>query len=139
MAARAPETDVAVDRKKAPARRASRKRSGSAGRETDAVRVRRRFEQLLEAGLTIYQEHSLAAVLQRIVDAAREVVGARYAALGVLNDTGDGLREFVTSGITPEEARRIGTLPSGRGVLGLVIRERRPVRTANIRRHAASA
>lgn len=139
MAARAPETDVAVDRKKTPARGASRKRPGSAGRESDAARVRRRFEQLLEAGLTIYQEHSLAGVLQRIVDAARDVVGARYAALGVLNERADGLQEFVTSGVTPAEARRIGALPGGRGLLGLVVREGRPIRTANIRRHAASA
>jgi signal transduction histidine kinase len=138
MAARAPETAVAVDRKKAPARGAPRKRPGSAGRENDAARVRRRFEQLLDAGLTIHQEHALPAVLQRIVDAAREVVGARYAALGVFDERGDALQEFVTSGVTPEDARRIGALPSGRGLLGLVIRERRPVRTANIRRHAAS-
>jgi signal transduction histidine kinase len=126
---------VAVDRKKA----APRKRSKPVRRETDAARVRRRFEQLLEAGLTIYQEHTLPAVLQRIVDAAREVVGARYAALAVLDREPGGTRVFVTSGVTPAEASRIGDPPSGRGLIGLVMRERRPVRTANIKRHPASA
>jgi signal transduction histidine kinase len=100
--------------------------------------VRRRFEQLLHAGLTIHRAHSLPAVLQQIVDAARDVVGARYAALGVLNERGDGLQEFVTSGVSAAQARRIGDPPSGRGVLGFVIRERRPIRAADIRRHAAS-
>jgi signal transduction histidine kinase len=123
-----------VDRKKT----APPKRVRAAPRETDAARVRRRFEQLLEAGLTIYQEHSLPAVLQRIVDAAREVVGARYAALGVLDEGGNGLKEFVTSGLSPAEVRRIESLPVGRGLLGLVIRERRAIRTANIERHPAS-
>lgn len=126
---------MAVDRKKA----AARKRSKPVRRETDAARVRRRFEQLLEAGLTIYQEHTLPAVLQRIVDAAREVVGAGYAALAVLDREPGGTRVFVTSGVTPAEASRIGDPPSGRGLIGLVMRERRPVRTANIKRHPASA
>src|SRR3970040_467248 len=139
MAERAPETVVAVDRKKAPSRGTPRNRKAPSGGEADAVRVRRRFEQLLEAGLNIYQEHSLPAVLQRIVDAARDVVGARYAALGVLRDDGDGLREFVTSGVTPAEPSRIGAPPGGRGLLGLVIRAGRPVRSANIKRHAATA
>lgn len=103
--------------------------------DSDAVRVRRRFERLLAAGLTIYEERSLSGVLQRIVDAARDVVGARYAALGVLAPDGERLGEFVTSGLTVAEQRRIGDLPRGHGLLGLVIREPMPLRIADIGAH----
>lgn len=100
------------------------------------MRVRRRFERLLQAGVAILSERELGRVLQRIADLAREVVGARYAALGVLAPDGGSLAEFVTSGMTDEARRRIGTPPSGRGLLGFVIREARPVRTADINTHA---
>lgn len=75
-------------------------------------------------------------MLQQIVDSARDVVGARYAALGVLAPEGTSLTEFVTSGMSRAERDRIGTLPTGQGLLGLVIREARPIRTADISRHA---
>jgi len=102
----------------------------------EVTRVRERFERLLTAGVEIFSEHSLERVLQRVVDAAREVVGARYAALGVLSPDGTSLVQFVTSGITQAERDRIGDLPRGRGLLGLVIREPAPIRTADINRHA---
>src|SRR5574341_834932 len=98
-------------------------------------RVRQRFEQLLAVGNTILSEHSLDAGLQRVVDAAREVVGARYAALGVMNDEGTGLVQFVTSGLTQEQRDRIGDPPRGHGLLGVVIRDARPIRTADIAHH----
>src|SRR6266702_4675230 len=101
----------------------------------EVTRVRERFERLLTAGVEIFSEHSLERVLQRVVDAAREVVGARYAALGVLSPDGTSLVQFVTSGITQAERDRIGDLPRGRGLLGLVIREPAPIRTADINRH----
>jgi signal transduction histidine kinase len=69
------------------------------------------------------------------VDSAREVVGARYAALGVLGDDGSSLNQFVTSGMSEAERARIGELPHGRGLLGFVIRKRRPVRTADLTHH----
>lgn len=97
--------------------------------------MRQRFERLLEAGVAVSSEHALSAVLQRVVDSARDVVGARYAALGVLTDDGSGLSEFVTSGMSQEERQRIGDLPRGRGLLGLVIRKRRPIRAADLARH----
>jgi signal transduction histidine kinase len=97
--------------------------------------VRRRFETLLSAGIAIFSEHSLERVLQEIVDSAREVVGARYAALGVLGADRESLSQFVTSGISQTERDRIGDLPRGRGLLGLVIREARPIRAADINRH----
>lgn len=98
-------------------------------------RVRQRFEQLLAVGNTILSEHSLDAVLQRVVDAAREVIGARYAALGVMNEEGTGLVQFVTSGLTQEQRDRIGDPPRGHGLLGVVIRDARPIRTADIAHH----
>ncbi len=118
-------------------KRRSRRPAGRRRRTETAevTRVRERFERLLRAGVTIFSEHSLERVLQRVVDAAREVVGARYAALGVLSPDGNSLVQFVTSGISEAERERIGDLPSGRGLLGLVIREPAPIRTADINRH----
>jgi signal transduction histidine kinase len=101
----------------------------------EIARVRRRLEQVLTAGVEIFTARELPKVLQRIADAAREVVGARYAALGVLDESGTALSQFVTSGLDEAARARIGGLPSGRGLLGLVIREGRPIRTADISRH----
>ena len=76
-----------------------------------------RLEQLIRAGIRINAERELQRVLQEVADAAREVIGARYAALGVLNAEGTGLSTFVASGLTPEEQARIGPLPQGKGAL----------------------
>ena len=113
-----------------------RKRSSSPKRSpAEASRVRLRFEKLLSAGIAIFSERSLERVLQQIVDSARDVVGARYAALGVLAADGSSLSEFVTSGLSRADRDRIGALPTGHGLLGLVIREARPIRTADISHH----
>jgi signal transduction histidine kinase len=101
----------------------------------EAERIRERFERLLAAGLTIFSQHDLTHVLQQVVDAARDVVGARYAALGVLGPDGQSLVEFVTSGIDESTRQRIGDVPRGRGLLGAVIREGRPIRSGDISRH----
>jgi signal transduction histidine kinase len=98
-------------------------------------RLEDKFRRLVSASEAIYSQHTLSAVLQQVVDAARTVVGARYAALGVLARDGASLENFVTSGIDPALQSRIGELPRGRGLLGLVIRQRKPVRTADITRH----
>ena len=116
-------------RKPAPQPRLRREGAGEGGR------VRGRFESLLSAGVAIFSEHSLERVLQQIVDSAREVVGARYAALGVLAPDRATLSQFVTSGLSQVERERIGDLPRGRGLLGLVISEPRPIRSADINRH----
>ena len=102
---------------------------------TEAARVRERFERVLAAGIAISAEHSLATVLQQVVDSARTVVGARYAALGVLDESGKSLVEFVTSGLTTEVRERIGKLPEGHGLLGVLIRDARPLRTADLNTH----
>ncbi len=92
---------------------------------------------LLEAGLTLASELSLPIVLQRIVDLAADVTDARYGALGVIGE-GDVLVEFVTTGISAKQRKAIGALPTGRGVLGLLIHEPHPVRIKNIGDHPQS-
>ncbi|HEV8399401.1 MAG TPA: GAF domain-containing sensor histidine kinase [Gemmatimonadales bacterium] len=104
-------------------------------RTNEATRVRDRFERLLAAGLAIHAKHSLDDVLQEVVNAARDVVGARYAALGVLGPDRTTLVQFVTSGLDDETRRRIGSLPTGRGLLGHVIAEAKPIRSADINHH----
>jgi signal transduction histidine kinase len=94
-----------------------------------------RFRRLVAASEAIYSQHTLPAVLQEVVDAARAVVGARYAALGVMAPDDLSLESFVTSGMDPALRERIGELPHGHGLLGLVIRERKPIRTADIADH----
>jgi signal transduction histidine kinase len=101
----------------------------------EGSRVRHRFERLLSAGVAIFSERSLDRVLQQVVDSARDVVGARYAALGVVAPDGRSLTQFVTSGLSRAEQDRIGALPTGRGLLGFVIRESKPIRTADMSRH----
>ncbi|MBV9281097.1 MAG: PAS domain S-box protein [Chloroflexi bacterium] len=81
----------------------------------------------------IAQTLDLAEVLQRIVDAARELVGARYAALGVADGWGR-ITRFITAGITPEQRAAIGPLPQGHGLLGALINEGRPLRVRHIAR-----
>jgi signal transduction histidine kinase len=85
-------------------------------------------EQLIEAGITLASHLSLDEVLRRLVELAREVLGARYAALGVLNPARSELERFVTSGLTAEQVAGIGPPPRGRGILGMLITDPRPVR-----------
>ena len=92
---------------------------------------------LLEAGVSLASELSLPIVLQRIVDLAVEVTDARYGALGVIGE-GGVLTEFVTTGISEKQRKAIGPLPTGRGVLGLLIQDPRPLRLRNIAEHAQS-
>ena len=101
----------------------------------EAARVRERFERLLTAGISILSHHDLDTVLQQVVDAAREVVGARYAALGVLGPDRTSVAQFVTSGLDEATRRKIGDPPRGHGLLGIVIREGKPIRSADINQH----
>ena len=91
-----------------------------------------RVADLVDAGLALSSETSIEALLERITLAAREVLGARYAALGVLDERGTGLRRFVTSGLDAPTAARIGDPPRGLGLLGAVIDERRTIRLDDI-------
>ncbi len=87
-----------------------------------------RLRALLDAGIALSSELSLDAVLQKIVEAAADLTGARYAALGVIDPTGQTLERFVVTGIDEETQAAIGDLPRGRGILGALIEEARPLR-----------
>ena len=99
--------------------------------------AQRQTAGLVEAGLALASELDLDALLQRIADLAREVVGARYGAVGVVGEDGMLLR-FVYSGIDKETADKIGDLPHGRGLLGVLLESGRPIRTREIAEHPAS-
>jgi two-component system, NarL family, sensor histidine kinase DevS len=92
---------------------------------------------LLEAGVSLSSELSLPIVLQRIVDLAVEVTDARYGALGVIGE-GGVITEFITTGISEKLRKAIGPLPTGRGVLGQLIQEPKPLRLRNIADHTRS-
>ena len=92
---------------------------------------------LVEAGLALASELDIDALLQRIADLAREVVGARYGAVGIVGEDGMLLR-FVYSGIDDETARKIGHLPEGKGLLGVLIEGGRPMRMRDISQHQQS-
>jgi signal transduction histidine kinase len=85
-------------------------------------RLRVRLEALHQAALAIASAHTPAQILQRLVDLARELLGARYAALGVLSPQG-AIDDFYTAGISPEERAQIGPLPQGHGLLGATLTE----------------
>jgi signal transduction histidine kinase len=96
-----------------------------------------RLAVLNSTGIALSAEHSSELVLQKIADLSRAVAGARYAALGVFDDDGR-IVQFWTSGITAEERARIGPLPEGRGILGLLQTDPRPLRLADLKDHPAS-
>ena len=87
-----------------------------------------RLRALFAAGLAVTSELSLDALLNRLVEAAAELTGARYAALGVIDANGVELEQFITHGIDDDLRAEIGDLPRGRGILGVLIREARPLR-----------
>ena len=91
-----------------------------------------RSRMLIEAGLALVSELDLDAVLERIVELAVAITGARYGALGVLGETTPQIERFITKGVTDEERAAIGHLPEGEGILGLLIREARPMRIPEI-------
>jgi len=96
------------------------------------------LQHLLEAIITVGSELSLPVVLRRIVETATELVHARYGALGILDETGTSLSEFLTIGVDEESARAIGPPPSGHGILGLLIVDPRPIRLPDLTAHPDS-
>jgi signal transduction histidine kinase len=101
------------------------------------ARSQARIQHLLDAFLTVSAGLDLETTLRRIVEAATELVDARYGALGVLAPQG-GLAAFIHVGIDDELAARMGSLPEGKGVLGQLITEPRPLRVADLSRHPAA-
>jgi signal transduction histidine kinase len=94
-----------------------------------------RFRRLVEVGSSLLSELDLEVVLRSVVEAARELTGAEYAALGVLDQDRRELERFIFLGIDEEARRDIGPLPRGRGVLGELIRHPRPLRLADVEQH----
>jgi signal transduction histidine kinase len=92
---------------------------------------RDRNERLLEAGLALSSELSLPVILQRIVELAADLTGARYGALGVLHPDGT-ITEFITTGVSEEQRAAIGHIPVGRGILGVLIDDATPLRLREI-------
>lgn len=101
------------------------------------LKAQGRLRALLRANAVVVGELNLRVVLRHIVEAARELVGARYAALGVLAADGS-LEEFVHDGMDVHTVARIGQLPRGGGILGLLIAHPEPVRLLNLGTHPAS-
>jgi signal transduction histidine kinase len=103
----------------------------------EVVASRERLRALLDAVVGIGGDLDVRTVLQRIVAAACELAGARYAALGIVGSDRQ-LSDFITHGIEPQLHAAIGELPHGRGVLGLLISDPRPVRMPDITQHPRS-
>jgi len=96
------------------------------------------LRRLLEAVLLIEADLALPVLLRHIIEEARSMVGAQYGALGILDESHTGLAEFITIGIDAEMERAIGTRPTGKGVLGLLILDPKPLRLANLNDHPDS-
>ena len=97
-----------------------------------------RLRRLIDVGKTVVAELDLDRLLERILDVACELTGARYAALGVLDTDRRELERFITSGIDRETHAAIGELPRGRGVLGVLISDPRPLRLEDVGMHPRS-
>lgn len=91
-----------------------------------------------EVARGVLRDLDVEAVLERVLESARELTSARYAAFGVLDETGRSLARFVTLGIDAETRRAIGSLPTGHGVLGELISHPQPLRVANLGAHPRS-
>lgn len=97
-----------------------------------------KLRRVLEATLLIEGDLELPALLRHVVDEARSMTGARYGALGVLTNDGTALAEFITVGLEPDQEESIGPRPTGKGVLGLLIADPRPLRLGHLSDHAES-
>ncbi len=104
----------------------------------DRTQFEHRLERLLQISVGLTSEVSLERVLQQVTDTALELIGAKYAAIGVVSADGKTLESFITSGLTDEQRARIGSLPRGHGILGLVVREAKVVRLPDLGAHPDS-
>ena len=107
-------------------------------RAQDVMASQSRLRGLLDATRAVASDLSLPVLLRRIAAVARELVGTRYAALGVLDDRGDGLAELITVGMDEATVAGVGRLPRGAGILGLIIDDPRPLRLTDLGSHPLS-
>lgn len=98
----------------------------------------KQLRRLLDAVMAVSSELSLPLVLQRIIEAATELVDARYGALGVLDASGTRLAQFIIVGIDAAGVVSIGNRPEGHGILGLLIKDPKPVRLPDLQEHPDS-
>jgi signal transduction histidine kinase len=96
------------------------------------------IRRLLDVGRALTQELDQRILLDRVLETAREITGARYAALGILNEGHTELEQFLTSGVDEATHQAIGALPRGRGVLGELIEHPRPLRLRDVGQHPSS-
>jgi signal transduction histidine kinase len=97
-----------------------------------------KLRRVLEATLLVEADLELPVLLRHVIGEAISMTNARYGAIGVLNEDHSGLAEFITVGLTPEEEEQIGARPTGRGVLGLLITDPKPLRVPQIGSHPDS-
>ena len=105
---------------------------------SDVPASQSRIERVIREVPDLMAELRLEAVLQRVADLAAEVVGARYVAVGLLAPDRRSLESFIVSGMSQAQRTAIGPLPIGRGILGLLIREGRPIRLRDLAAHPDS-
>ncbi len=104
---------------------------------TDAL-DEHRLRRLIEASRTLLSQLDLEVLLRQAMEVARELTGARYVALGVLDERREELERFLTLGIDDATHEAIGDLPRGHGVLGELIRDPRPLRVPDVTEHPRS-
>ncbi len=97
-----------------------------------------KLRRILEATLLVEADLDLPVLLRHVIDEALSMTGARYGAIGVLNEDRTVLSEFITAGLTADEEGKIGARPTGRGVLGLIINKPEPLRMVQLGAHPDS-
>ena len=97
-----------------------------------------RARVLLDVARSVLSELDVEVVLGRVLSSARDLTSARYAAIGILDDTRSTLARFITAGIDEDTQNAIGDLPTGRGVLGELIRRPQPLRVSSVKAHPRS-
>jgi len=97
-----------------------------------------KLQRLVQALLMIEADLELPVLLTHLVEEARDLVDARYGALGVLNERGTALEDFITVGLTDADEAAVGPRPTGQGILGLLIVEPQPLRLSNLGDHPDS-
>src|ERR1700759_1324114 len=112
--------------------------SGGAANRTRKRTMDQATRGVLRVARSVLEQLDTDQVLDRVLDAACELTGARYAALGVLDESRNSLARFLTRGIDEDDRRVIGALPTGRGVLGELIRNPRPLRMTDVGSHPYS-
>jgi signal transduction histidine kinase len=120
------------------ARSASDPRGGGEGGAPPRYAGLSQLHRLLDAVMAVGSELDLPSVLRTIVESARDLADAQYAALGVVDEEQTHLEQFITTGIDDDTVRAIGDLPKGHGLLGVLIADPRPIRLPDIREHPDS-